>query len=208
MDLFTLTNVTYKDILTYPDIAINQGNTTFLAGPSGVGKSTLLKLLNGVFAPTTGCVTYNGVDITTIDSIELRRRVLLVGQSPVLFEEESIKTNFATFFNYRELTPPNDAEINEYLTICSIEMPLDKEVYHLSGGEKQRVFIAIHLALGFDVLMLDEPTSALDYKNSHALLSNIKSLCASKGKSLIIISHDQEMVTTYADDVVNLGGDE
>jgi len=207
MTLFKLEKVNFKEIVSYPDLEIEKGKVTFIAGESGTGKSTLFKLLNGVFTPTAGEITYEGEELSAYDSIELRRKNLLVGQSAVLFEEDSIKENFLTFFDYRDLEPLSEEEMVELLTLCSIDMPLNKEVYHLSGGEKQRVFIAIHLALGFEVLMLDEPTSALDAKNAHTLLSNVKAYCEKKGKTLLVISHDQEMVNEFADNVITLGGE-
>ena len=208
MSLFKLENVNFKDVALYPDLEIKQGTTTFIRGESGTGKSTLLKLLNGVFTPTTGHIFYEDKELSTYDSIELRRNVLLVGQAAVLFDEQSIKDNFSIFFDYRDLEVPSEDEIINYLTICSIDLPLENDVYQLSGGEKQRVFIAIHLALGFDVLMLDEPTSALDVKNAHALLTNVKEFCKKAGKTLIVVSHDQEIIEKFADDVITLGGEE
>ena len=206
MTLFKLENLKFKDIISYPNIEIKAGITTFITGESGSGKSTLLKLLNGVLTPAEGQVLYVDKKVLDIDSIELRRKVLLVSQSAVLFEEQSIKENFQLFFNYRESVPPNDDEIKRLLTTCSIEMPLEVRVYECSGGEKQRIFIAIHLALGFDVLMMDEPTSALDEKNGHALLANLKAFARENGKSLIIVSHDKEIVEKFADEKVILGG--
>lgn len=205
MVLFKLKNVKYKNIIKYPDLEIKAGITTFITGESGVGKSTLLKLLNGVLTPTDGNVWLVDEKVLNIDSIELRRKVLLVGQSAFLFDEQSIRENFRMFFNYRDEILPCDDEIKAFLTICSIEMSLDGCVYELSGGEKQRVFIAIHLALGFEVLMMDEPTSALDEKNGSALLANIKSYCKENKKSLIIISHNREAVEHFADDIIVLG---
>jgi len=207
MALFKLENVSFKDIIRYPDLEIKKGVTTFITGESGTGKSTLLKLLNGVLTPTEGFVQLVDKRVLDFDSIELRRKVLLVSQAAVLFDEQSIKENFQIFFDYRESVLPTDDEIKSLLTTCSIEMPLENRVYELSGGEKQRVFIAIHLALGYDVLMMDEPTSALDEKNGHALLANIKSYCKENGKSLIVVSHDKEIARKFADEVITLGGD-
>lgn len=205
MALFKLENVKFKDVISYPNLEIKKGITTFITGESGTGKSTLLKLLNGVLTPTVGFVEFVDKKVLDIDSIELRRKVLLVSQSAVLFDEQSIRENFQTFFDYRESVLPNDDEIKRLLTTCSIEMPLENRVYELSGGEKQRVFVAIHLALGFDVLMMDEPTSALDEKNSHEMLANLKSYAKANGKSLIIVSHDKEIVKKFADEVIMLG---
>ena len=204
--IIQLENVIFNDTITYPNIGIVQGKTTFITGESGTGKSTLLKLLNGVITPTSGSIAYKGNELASYDTILLRRQVLLVSQSAVLFDEQSIRENFATFFDYRECSSLSEAQMIDFLTICSIDMPLDKKVYHLSGGEKQRVFVAIHLALDFDVLMLDEPTSALDASNGRALLTNVKAYCQEKEKTLLVVSHDKEIVETFADHIIMLGG--
>ena len=206
MALFRLENVTVKQIVRYPNLEIKAGITTFITGESGAGKSTLLKLLNGVLTPTEGSVYYVDQKVLDFDAIKLRHKVLLVSQSAVLFDTYPIKENFKQFFSYRNTRLPSDDEIKDFLAICSIEMPLDKQVYTLSGGERQRVFIAIHLALGFDVLLMDEPTSALDEKNGDLMLAQIKSYCQTHNKSLVIVSHDKEIVKKFADEVIKLGG--
>lgn len=207
MALFELAHVKWGNLITYPNLKIKKGITTFITGESGTGKSTLLKLLNGVLTPDSGSVYYVDQPVLDMDAIRLRRQVLLISQAVVLFDEQSIKENFSLFLNYRDQKVPSDDEIKGFLTTCSLDIPLNKCVYELSGGQKQRVFIAIHLALGFDVLLMDEPTSALDENNSYTLLANIKSYCKEKDKSLIIVSHDQAIVANFADDLIVLGGD-
>jgi len=203
MALFSLDQVNFKGI-SYPKLEIPKGKATFICGPSGTGKSTLLKLLNGVISPDSGSLSYLEQSVASYDSIQLRREVLLVSQSAYLFDDQSIKENFHTFYRYRELEPPSDEAILNYLRLCSLDMPLDTQAYHLSGGEKQRVFIAINLSFQPDVLMLDEPTSALDERNGSALLAGIKGFCQSQKISLLVVSHDRGIVEKFADEVVEL----
>ena len=206
MALFKLEHVSCEQIITYPNIEIKESITTFITGESGAGKSTLLKLLNGVLTPTEGSVYYVDQNVLDLDPIKLRRQVLLVSQAAVLFDEQSIKENFKMFFDYRDHSSLSDDEIKDFLRLCSVDLPLESRVYETSGGEKQRIFIAIHLALGFDVLMMDEPTSSLDEKNAHAMLRNIKAYCKENDKSLIIVSHDKEIVEKFADHIITIGG--
>ena len=203
MPSFEVKNVTYHH-LNYPSVSFQAGSTTFLTGPSGVGKSTLFKLLNGVITPTSGQIFYDGQLIETYDALALRRQVLLIGQMATLFDDLTIIDNFHQFFDYRQLAPLADDDVRRFLTICCLDMPLSKNVHELSGGEKQRVFIAIHLALGFDVLMMDEPTSALDQTNSHGVMENIKAYCESLNKTLLVISHDEALTRAFATEVVRL----
>ena len=205
MSLFTLKNVSFADIIHYPDLEISAGSTTFICGESGSGKSTLLKLLNGVISPSSGCITYAGQNLADYNPISLRRDVLLVSQAVYLFDQ-SIKENFHTYYAYRDLDKIDDALMQQHLKACAVHLPLDSMCNLLSGGERQRVFTAINLSFGFKVLMMDEPTSALDDKNAQALISNIKSTCQEKGLTLIIVSHDRAIADQYADHIINLEG--
>ena len=203
--MFTLKNVNYQNILAYPDTAIPAGSTTFICGESGTGKSTLLKLLNGVISPTSGEISYNHQPLESYNPMQLRREVLLISQAVYLFDK-SIKENFAEFYAYRNLPPLSEAEIKKYLDICAIDLPLDSQCQVLSGGERQRIFIAINLSYQSKVVMLDEPTSALDEKNAAKLIDNIKAHCQTNNITLIVVSHDAVIAQKYADNIINLSG--
>ena len=203
MNLFTLKDVNYKDILFYPNLAIESGGATFVVGESGSGKSTLLKLLNGTISANSGEILYNNVPITDIDPIELRRQVLLGGQNVFLFDG-TIKQNFDSFFKYRDLPPLSDNEVLPYLNITHLNFPPNNPCATLSGGERQRVFIAVCLALKPKVLLLDEPTAALDDTTADTVLRNLKDFAAANGITLVIISHSQKLIETQADRIIKL----
>jgi len=205
MALFTLTNVHFENLIHYPAIEIEAGRTTFICGESGTGKSTLLKLLNGVVSPTGGRITYAGENIAALDPIALRREVLFVGQAVYLFDQ-SIRDNFRTYYTYRDLDAPSEAEMVRYLDICAVSLPLDSMCNVLSGGERQRVFIAINLSLTPNVFMMDEPTSALDGKNAAALVENVQAYCTQRGMTLLVVSHDKAIADRYADRIILLEG--
>lgn len=203
MALFNIEDVNYKKIIRYPNIEISEGGATFIFGESGSGKSTLLKLLNGVLSPTEGIIKYADKNIEDYDPISLRREVLLISQSVYLFDM-SIKDNFKEYYAYRDLENISEEAMKSYLDICSVHLPLDSMCSVMSGGERQRVFIAINLSFQSKVLMLDEPTSALDYKNANALLENVKSFCKKEDKTLLIVSHDRAIANKFADNIINL----
>ena len=205
MALFTLQNVTFLDILHYPDLEIKQGGATFICGESGSGKSTLLRLFNATVSATTGQICYLGKDIETYETIALRREVLLVGQSVYLFDK-SIRENFAAYYAYRDLAAPDEETMREYLDICTAPFSLDSMCNLLSGGERQRVFLAILLSLEPKVLMLDEPTSALDDKTADTLMERIKAHCKERGITRIAASHDRAIAEKYADHIITLKG--
>jgi len=201
--LFTLKNVKYKNILTYSDIKIPESLTTFISGESGTGKTTLLKLLNGVLSPSAGEIDYLDKTLESYDPILLRREILLVSQSVYLFDK-SIKDNFDDYYSYRGMDALTEDEIRKYLEICSINIPLDSMCNILSGGERQRVFIAINLSFKPKVLMMDEPTSSLDDKNSNEIMQKIKEHCHENKITLIVVSHDKLIAEKFADNIVVL----
>lgn len=205
MPLFSLKNVNFKDIIHYPDIEIPENQTTFICGESGSGKSTLLKLLNGVVSADAGEILYAGKRIRDYDPVALRREVLLCGQSVYLFDK-NIQENFNEYYDYRDLPPVSPEDIEKYLHICAADFPLDTPCATMSGGERQRVFIAVCLSLRPGVLLLDEPTSALDDATAGAMMSAIKAFCREENITLIVVSHNRALAAAYADRTISLAG--
>lgn len=203
MSLFSLSNLTFNNIITYPNIEIEENKATFLLGKSGTGKSTLLKLLNASVSPMCGEILYNGKAQVQYDTIGLRREITLVSQHVFLFDE-TIRYNFAEFYQYRELPPPNETTILQYLQICLADFPLETNCREMSGGERQRIFIAICLSFMPKVFMLDEPTSALDEHTSSLLMKQLKRYCKENNITLIVVTHDKQLAEQYADAIINL----
>ena len=196
-------DASYKDFLIYPHLTFAGGQTTFLMGKSGSGKTTLFKLLNKTAQLEAGQILYKNQDSASIDPLLLRREVLLVSQSPFLFDD-TIKANFTAFFGFRQLQPLSDEQIRTYLELVCLDFSLDKQCDELSGGERQRGFIAIHLSLRPMVLLLDEPTAALDEQTGEKLISNIIAYCQREKITPIIISHSQLLSSKFADKIIDL----
>lgn len=201
--IFELDKVSFKNIIKYPELKIEGIKTTFITGKSGCGKSTLLKLLNCTLSPSSGEIYYNTTNIKTINTIKLRREVLLVSQSIYLFDE-SIEKNFENYYNFIDLDKPSNEMMTKFLRLCCLDYSLNTNCSLMSGGERQRVFLAISLSFMPKVLMLDEPTSALDSTTSYEVFKNIKTFCIENNISLICISHDNLLTNKFADNVINL----
>ncbi|MFC0309529.1 ATP-binding cassette domain-containing protein [Gallibacterium trehalosifermentans] len=202
-------NVVFQQKIRYPKIEISKGLATFLQGPSGCGKSTLLHLFNGTKPLTEGNILYKNQNIQQLDKIILRREILLVSQQTYLFSG-SILENFQQYHHYRESNVPPVNDLQQYLSICQLPFSLEHTVTNLSGGEKQRVFLAIALSFKPQILMLDEPTSALDPTIANQVLSSLKQYCLPH-TTLIVISHDHTLTQRYADHIIELkkeNGDE
>lgn len=193
----------FNNMINYKNMKISKGKVTFITGESGCGKSTLLKLFNGTLTQSKGKIYYNGEDTEKLNSIELRKEISLISQSVFLFDA-SIKENFIKFYEYRGQIVPSDEEIKEFLNICCITFSLDKDCTTMSGGEKQRVYIAIYLSFKPEIIMLDEPTSALDNKNTFSVIENILSFCKKNSSTVIIVSHDKELTEKFGENNITL----
>ena len=194
--LFETKNVCCFDEITYPDITIYQGKTTFICGESGCGKTTLLRMLNGTVLPSSGTLLYQQKPLSFCEMIAHRRDVLLVTQDLFLFEG-TIQDNFNEYYKYRGLPPLEDEKIREYLSLCQGEFPLDASCINMSGGERQRIFLGICLSLMPKVLLLDEPTSALDTVTAHRLMDSLTKYSKEQEMTLIIVSHDASLAEKY-----------
>lgn len=203
MSLFSLSNLNFNNMIHYSKIEMEENKATFILGKSGTGKSTLLKLLNASVSPMHGEILYKNKPLIQYDTIALRREITLVSQSVFLFDD-TIRNNFAEFYHYRELPPPNESTILTYLQICRADFPLETTCQEMSGGERQRIFLAICLSFMPKVLLLDEPTSALDEHTSKMLMENLKRYCKEKSITLIVVSHDKLLAERYADEIINL----
>ena len=192
-----------KDI----NLVIPDGQFIGLIGHTGSGKSTLVQHLNGLLAPTSGSIYFNGQDISDKDfnKKELRSKVGLVFQYPEhqLFE--------VTVFQDVCFGPKNlglsqkDVEIRAYNALKLAGVKEDQfyvSPFDLSGGQKRRVAIAGVLAMQPEILVLDEPTAGLDPKGRDEILGQIKKLQKETGITVVLVSHSMEDVAEYVDRIL------
>jgi putative ABC transport system ATP-binding protein len=198
--LFTLDDVSLsragKPVLRGLTTEIPEGATA-VVGPSGSGKSSLLRLLNRLADPDSGRVLLRGRDVREGDVLALRRRVVLVPQLPApLGETVAEDVRFAA----------PDGDVPSLLERAGLDASYaDRETARLSVGEQQRVMLARALAVGPEVLLLDEPTSALDAAARDAVEATITALRAEGAASIVVVTHDPEQARRLADHAVRLG---
>ncbi|MDE6202823.1 MAG: energy-coupling factor transporter ATPase [Lachnospiraceae bacterium] len=188
--------------LTIPD-----GQFIGLIGHTGSGKSTLVQHLNGLIAPTSGNVYYNGEDIHNSDynKKELRSKVGLVFQYPEhqLFEIDVFSD---VCFGPRNLgLDKKEVELRAYAALKQVGLEDEyfyQSPFDLSGGQKRRVAIAGVLAMKPEVLILDEPTAGLDPKGRDEILDQIAKLREETGMTVILVSHSMEDVAKYVDRII------
>jgi cobalt/nickel transport system ATP-binding protein len=210
---FRLEHVSYlysDGTLALDDVSTNfvKGERTALLGINGSGKTTLLLHLNGIFKPTFGKVYFEDtpLDYSSKSLLELRRRVGYVFQDPndQLFAPP-VKQDVA--FGPLNLGLPIDeveASVEEALKVVGMSDCTDRPPHFLSLGQKKRVALAGVLAMHPEVLVMDEPTSNLDPRAASELLHLLLRLNRESGLTLIMATHDVDMVPLFANKLVIL----
>ncbi|MEV0070969.1 amino acid ABC transporter ATP-binding protein [Amycolatopsis sp. NPDC050768] len=203
------------EVLRGIDLEVRAGETVAIIGPSGTGKSTLLRSVNWLEKPTGGEVTLDGVrlhaEMTGREEQQamraLRSRVGMVFQQYNLWPHFSVLRN-VTEGQVRVLgTDPREAEKNarEYLARVRMETFADRHPSQLSGGQQQRVAIARALAMEPRLVLFDEVTSALDPELVGEVLETMKQL-ADDGLTMLVVTHEMGFARRVADRVVMMDG--
>lgn len=198
---------------TYPDgtralkninIEIEKGEKVAIIGPNGAGKSTLFSHFNGLTEPTSGCVKIEGKPISfeKDELLKVRQKVGIVFQDPddQLFAP-TVKEDIAfgpmnLGLSYDEV----EKRVEDALKMVGMENYEDKTPHHLSGGQQKRIAIAGIIAMKPELMILDEPTAGLDPDGVEKVL-NIMNQLNEEGMTLIISSHDIDMISKYADKI-------
>lgn len=201
--MIKLENINYNGILSINSLNIEEKQVTFVVGKSGSGKSTLLKLINNMISSKYGNIYYRGKNIYEIDSIELRKKIVMVPQNIIVFEG-TIRENLLKGIELRKEPLADDEFLKEILEVICLNKGLDENAKVLSGGEKQRLILGRALALRCEVLMLDEPTASLDGKTSEEVLKNIIRFSKKREISLIIITHDLRLANSYSEKKIEI----
>lgn len=195
-------NTVLKDIsLTFP-----RGTVTVVAGPNGCGKSTLLKAMVGIL-PASGKILLDGEDLTALSSRNRAQRIAFLPQSRQVPEITVGRLVLHGRFPY--LTYPRQYRKEDYaaaeaaMEALQISELSERSLTSLSGGQRQKAYIAMALAQDTDVVLLDEPTTFLDIAHQLQLMTLAKNL-ASRGKSVILVLHDLTLALEHADALVVL----
>ncbi len=194
------------EILKGVSLSVRHGGMTVVFGPSGGGKSTLIRLLNRLEDPTSGRIFLRGEDIAGLDPVQLRRRIGLMPQKPFMFPG-TVLSNLQRSVVYRRQPLPGaeSPEVVKALDICQLARDiLQRDARSLSIGQQQRVSLARTLISQPEVVLLDEPTSALDRPTGDRLGQTLHDLCQQHGLTLLMVSHDLRMVRRIADVVYYL----
>src|SRR6266700_3242992 len=181
---------------------VRKGEAVAIMGPSGCGKTTLLNLLGGVDRPTTGRILIDGQDLTGMNERALEKhRLLRVG---FVFQFFNLIPSITAIENLelpmvmagvREADCQSRAKM--LLGLVGLEAKGQKRPEELSGGEQQRIAVALALANDPALILADEPTGNLDSTNAAAIANLLKSLAVEHGKTVIMVSHDPKMAEVF-----------
>ncbi|MEE4340180.1 ABC transporter transmembrane domain-containing protein [Pseudomonas alliivorans] len=181
-----------RNAIDHLTLAIQAGETLAIVGPSGAGKSTLFDLLLRFYDPQHGRVLLEGVPVTEVDPLDLRRCFAFVSQSPALFfgsVEDNIRYGNAAATSEQVEAAARIAHAHEFILDMAdgYQTHLGDSGMGLSGGQRQRLAIARALLVDAPILLLDEATSALDAQSEHLIQQALPSLM--KGRTTLVIAH-------------------
>ncbi|MEA2148862.1 MAG: UDP-glucose/iron transport system ATP-binding protein [Solirubrobacteraceae bacterium] len=187
-----------RRVLAGVDLRIGPGEVTGLLAPSGAGKSTLLRTLVRLVEMDAGTITLDGTDVFALDARELRRRVGLVAQTPVM-----LPGTVADNLRYG-VEGLSEEDLQAALADADLAPSFaDRVARDLSGGERARVALARALTRGPQLLLLDEPTSALDHDTAAHIGATLRRLRA-MGLGVCVTTHDLAFADAWVDRRVDL----
>ncbi|WP_444817438.1 iron ABC transporter ATP-binding protein [Streptococcus sp. HJ1] len=194
-----------QDILQDISLEVSPQKLTAFIGPNGAGKSTLLSIMSRLTKKDQGILSIKGREIESWNSQELAKELTILKQKinyqAKLTVEELV--SFGRFPYSRGRLKAEDWEkIRETLDYLELTNLKDRYIDSLSGGQLQRVFIAMVLAQDTDFILLDEPLNNLDIKQSVSMMQILRRLVEELGKTIIIVLHDINMASQYADEIV------
>lgn len=212
-EVISLRNLTVefgtRRILNGINLDVHEGETLAVIGPSGTGKSTIMKVLTGLLRPTGGSVKINGQEVANFSEKEwdeIRKHMGVVFQYSALFDFLNVEDNIA--FGLKRHYKVSDKEVRERVAellelvgMANMEKMMPSE---LSGGMKKRVGLARALAMRPDIVYYDEPTSGLDPVMTATISRLIRQTQKTYGVTSILVTHDMESVFMAADRVAML----
>ena len=198
-----------KAILREVSFGLTRGESVGIVGPNGAGKSTLLRHLAGLVAPESGEVLYEGRSVHQIPQRERAQRMAMLMQGPDtgfhLTAQEIVQMARYPFLRRFQPEGARDRELVRAALekTCTLHLQ-DRTLEEMSGGERQRVFLARALAQEPEVLWLDEPTTYLDVFHQHELLGLLQAAKQQQGLTWIAVLHDLNLAAQYCEKILLL----
>jgi len=198
-----------KIVLSDCSVDCKRGEVTGIIGLSGAGKSTILRVINGLRRPSSGAVYVNGNNITGWDErqlIEMRKRMGFAFQYSALFDSLTIAENVAyPLYEHTTMTKTQiDKRVTETLESLGLSGVEDRLPGELSGGMQKRAGFARAIVNDPDIILFDEPTSGLDPIMTHIIVTTIKEIQSRLKATSVVVSHDLQSIYALSDSVAML----
>jgi D-methionine transport system ATP-binding protein len=195
----------FETILENISFVVNPGDRVGIMGPSGAGKTSLLRLLNRLAEPSQGEIFFEGQAFSGIPVLNLRRQIVLVPQEPKLLGM-TVQNALAYPLELQQIKKSEiQSRIDHYCQKLGIPNEwLERNELQLSVGQRQLVTIARGLIIQPKILLLDEPTSALDADKSEHLINVLIELSETQGLTIIMVNHQQRLIDQFTTQVLSL----
>lgn len=196
-----------KNILNGIDLKIPESKITALIGSNGAGKSTLLSIISRLLKQDKGVVMVNEQNIENYKNKILAQKLSILKQFNNIGIRITVKelVSFGRFpYSENKLTNEDHKKIEEAIHFLDLENIADSYLEELSGGQKQRAYLAMVVAQDTEYILLDEPLNNLDMKHSVQMMKILRKLTDELGKTIIIVLHDINFASGYADYIVAL----
>ena len=188
---------------------VEKGEFVFITGPSGAGKTTILKLILGEILPDGGGVSVNGVSVGDLSASEIpfyRQGIGTVFQDFKVLPERTVRENVEVALAVIGLSQDEwGGRVKHVLKLVGFEKQIDLFPRQLSGGELQRTSLARALVVNPKILLADEPTGNLDWETSDSIMQIFEKI-HKEGKTVIMATHNEEIIKKYKKRVIHLVG--
>ncbi|MEU1321564.1 ABC transporter ATP-binding protein [Streptomyces microflavus] len=196
-----------REIVPGLSVTVPPGRITVIVGPNACGKSTLLRAMARLLAPSAGAVLLNGRSIQEMPTKEVAAVLGILPQSPTAPEGITVsdlvgRGRYPHQGFFRRWSAEDDEAVAQALLSTDVLELADRPVDELSGGQRQRVWIAMALAQRTDVLLLDEPTTFLDASHQLDVLDLLTDLNRERGVTMVAVLHDLNLACRYADHMI------
>ncbi|HLR51975.1 MAG TPA: ATP-binding cassette domain-containing protein [Candidatus Avamphibacillus sp.] len=201
--MFQIEKLFVKNVLKIKALKLHSSIIS-IEGQSGSGKSTLLRLLNHLDNPTSGNIYYKNQKLTDIEPMELRKKIVMVPQSPVVFDG-TIRDNLNIGLEFSGEEPASDNQLKDMLQTLWLDKILETSASDLSGGEQQRMALGrVLLMEKAKVFLLDEPSSDLDDHTTDHVIGEFINRAREQEKQVIMVTHDKSVTDKFADQKINM----
>lgn len=204
--MLTIRNLrkTYEDATVVDDVSLElpHGKVISMIGPNGAGKSTVLGMISRLVAKSSGAVEFQGKDLEKWESRELAKHLAILTQANNVQMKLTVRelVAFGRFPHSGSNRSQKDWEIvDRSIRYMELESFAERFIDEMSGGQRQRAFIAMVLAQDTEYVLLDEPTNNLDIYHATQMMKLVRRLCDELGKTVILVLHEINLAAFYSD---------